>query len=138
MNAAHGETLARLMDRLSDLDEATPGHPEVLERERLDAVTCAEWLVLDHRALDDHICFLRKRFGPDVRHQALLPEEEADRVLRWGGHVLSNGLLAVLLLNPIALLGLASQIDEELPDYWLDRMAALGQAQWQAKLGVQE
>jgi hypothetical protein len=138
MNDAHGETLARLMDRLSALDEATHGHPEVPERERQDAVTCAEWLVLDYCALDDHIRFLRKRFGPEVRHQALLPEEEADRVLRWGGHALSNGQLAVLLLNPIALLGLASQIDDELPDYWLDRMAALGQAQWQAELGAQE
>src|SRR5262249_33167342 len=46
---------------------------------------------------------------------------------------LSDEELAVLLLNPIALDGLAFRIDEDLPDYWLERMSEIGRRGMQAE-----
>jgi hypothetical protein len=135
MNAALGDEFAALIDQLFASDEATDGRPELPEQERAHALAYLERLVLDRRALDEYIRFLQKRFGRSFRHQELLPTEESDRFLRSGAHVLSNGQLAALLLNTIALCDLASQINEELPDYWLDRMSILGQARWQVELG---
>jgi hypothetical protein len=102
------------------------GHPQVAEANRPQALAGLERILLDLTALDEHIRHLQKRLGGTFRHQTLLPEEQAERIVSGGVSGISNSELAVLLLNPIALRDLAFRIAEVLPDCWLERMSEVG------------
>jgi hypothetical protein len=126
MNAVLDDAFLKLIDDLCALDDATNGHPQVAEMNRPEALAGLERIVLDLPALDEHTRRLQKRFGRTFRHQTVLSEERAERIVSEGAGVLSNDELAALLLNPVALRDLAFRINEALPDCWLERLSDVG------------
>jgi hypothetical protein len=126
MNAILDGTFVQLIDGLCAANDGNNGHPQVTEAIRTQALAGLERILLDRTALDEHIRHVQKRVGTTCRHNDLLSEEQAERIVSDGINGISNSELGILLLNPIALRDLAFRIAEALPDCWLERMSVVG------------
>jgi len=80
-------------------------------------------LLVDRDRLNEHITQLQKR--PEIADTGLPSDELLDKVLQrnfWR----PTGDLVALLLNPVALFVLHTEINESLPNEWLEDLAASG------------
>lgn len=120
MNAQ--QTFFSDMDELINSDNETNGKPILSAGTRPLLQEMLERALVNRELLAAHIRALQKKLGRKFRHTQALPEEQMKCVVKHGLGALDDALLAALALNPVALAGLHDEIDECLPEAWLEPM----------------
>jgi hypothetical protein len=117
-----------LSKHIADLilaDHETGGHPVLPKSSRDDLIQILTRILINWDAMHTYIRALGKN---SFRHSELLPEEQAEALITRGPEALDDASLAALLLNPVALYDLYDQLDERLPEAWLEAMEQDGRA----------
>jgi hypothetical protein len=107
-------------------DRETGGRSVLVEGQREQLCAAMEALLVRRDRLNRYMTDLRSALGGRVRHGEPLADDVARDVLAGGLGTLDESALVRLLLNPIALWDLHTLICEELPDYWIERLAEAG------------
>jgi hypothetical protein len=116
-------------DLLNDLlIAAAPGHGPPLFPGRRPALEAELTRTLaDPERLHDHIRFLGKQLVGHFPSLDLLDESLTEAVLQGGLAVLDDVTLARLALDPVALAGLADEIEERQPPGWAETLREDGE-----------